>query len=70
VPGLAASVAMFVAGMFWLGYRVRLAGQRGEGYGAVADVVSESAAEAGALPATAAAFAPILCVILSVFIMH
>lgn len=69
VPGLAASVAMFVAGMFWLGYRVRLAGQRGEGYGAVADVVSESAAEAGALPATAAAFAPILCVILANYVL-
>ncbi|MFN5625879.1 MAG: GntP family permease, partial [Planctomyces sp.] len=33
-PGLAASVAMFAAGMLWLGRRVRAAQERGEGYGA------------------------------------
>lgn len=68
-PGLAASVAMFAAGMLWLGRRVRAAQERGEGYGAGRVEQAEVAVGAGQMPGTVAAFAPILCVITANFVL-
>ena len=68
-PGLAASVAMFAAGMLWLGRRVRAARERGEGYGAGHVEEAEVAAGARQMPGTVAAFAPIVCVIVANFVL-
>jgi H+/gluconate symporter-like permease len=66
---LAASLAMFAAGMLWLGRRVRAAQERGEGYGAGQVEQAEVAVGAGQMPGTVAAFAPILCVIVANFVL-
>lgn len=67
--GLVASVAMFGVGMLWLSRRVWSARMQGEGYGADPQGVETTASEATPLPATAAAFAPILCVIVANFVL-